>query len=282
MMDTEILDMLDHIGRASVARLSPAVTLAGDSVSARRDAILRVIRGTILPRRLEFTAANGDCLAVEVNSSRITNVFRVRMGQVPDFETEDRAGLTKKLARHLSDIASAPAPLELLSLQPDSGLEADDVGITFSELAAACAGTELAAETVVAVVADDDQPVKPADSNETVASRFFDGAQRFAAGRVLAVGSDGDARLDGACAKDAVLHPDSDLLTRFAADLNGWTADSEAEPDQPQLIVMRPSGGKGTGLAIVKNGEEFAIAVHETRKLGSVVNLWAALQEADQ
>ncbi|WP_170326526.1 hypothetical protein [Ruegeria arenilitoris] len=287
MMDTDILEMLDDIGRSSVARLNPAVTVPGETARIRREKVLRTIRGTILPRRLEFTAANGDCLAIEVNSSRITDVFRVQSGIAPDFETESREDLANKLAQLVTDIAAAPAPLELISLQPDTALEADDVGITFSEIESACEKIELPAEPVIAIVPDEPEPEDTAptveaateDTTGSLAQRFYEGSERFAQGRVLAQGDDGvTLRMDGACDEGAALHPDSDLLARFARDLAGWDGDTASAMDHPQLIVMRPSGGKGAGLAIMNDGERFAISVHEARKLGAVINLWASLK----
>ena len=170
MMDTDILEMLDDIGRSAVARLNPAVTIPGETAQVRRDKVLNTIRGTILPRRLEFTAANGVCLAIEVNSSRVTDVFRVHAGIAPDFETESSEELAAKLAGLVSDIASAPAPLELVSLQPDTALEADDVGITFSEIEAACESIELTADPVISIVAD-----RSADEDETAAEPSAEG-----------------------------------------------------------------------------------------------------------
>ncbi|WP_037306618.1 hypothetical protein [Ruegeria halocynthiae] len=278
MMDTNILDMLDDIGRSSVARLSPGVTISGDTAQMRREKILRAIRGTILPRRLEFTAANGDCLAIEVNSSRVTDVFRVRSGVAPDFETETRAVLAEKLAQLVSDIASAPAPLVLISLQPDAGLEADDVGVTFNEIANACENIELLAEPVISVVSDTPDPVEETTPDSTLASTFFDGAEKFALGRVHTHCDGNDApRLDGECQQGKPLCPDQDLLGQLARDLAGWDDDAATGLGHPQLIVMRPSGGKGDAVAILHDGDQFTLTVHEARKLGAVVNLWTAL-----
>lgn len=285
MMDTDILEMLDDIGRSSVARLTPAVVIHGDTGDIRREKVLRTIRGTILPRRLEFTAANGDCLAIEVNSSRVTDVFRVQSGVAPDFETEGREELAGKLAQLVTDIAAAPAPLELVSLQPDSALEADDVGITLSEIESACEGIEMPAEPVISIVADDPTPeagTEDEESSETLASQFFEGSDRFAQGRVLVgIADAAELRAEGAFVEGNPLHPGADLLKRFARDLAGWDGDSAGVMDHPQLIVMRPSGGKGAGLAILNDGETFAMAVHEARKLGAVVNLWANLKGPD-
>ncbi|MEO1109770.1 MAG: hypothetical protein AAFX90_17800 [Pseudomonadota bacterium] len=290
MMDTDILEMLDEIGRKSVARLSPVVVIAGDTPELRRTEVLRVIRNTILPRRLEFTAANGDCLALEVNSSRVTDVFRVVSGAVPDFETAPREELIDNLAQLVSDIALAPAPLELLSLKPDNVLEADDVGVTLREIRTACAAIELTAEPTISVVPEPQEPAPETpeiaprtDANASLAQAFFDGADRFAQGRVLAAAQDGTlAQAAEECAPDAKLHPNQDLLTRFAADLAGWDKDTKTGLGLPQLIVMRPSGGKGAGLAVVNDGRNIAFAVHEARKLGAVVNLWTTLQEAEE
>jgi len=276
MMDTDILEMLDDIGRSSFARLSPSVMLSGETAAIRCQKVLRTIRGTILPRRLEFTAANGDCLAIEVNSSRVTDVFRVQTGIAPDFETEPREELAGKLAQLVSDIAAAPGPLDLISLQPDTTLEADDVGITFREIEKACDGIELPADPVISIVENDAAPED--DAPDGLANSFYEGAARFAQGRILAQSIDGQALLaEGTCAQDEPLHPDQDLLARFARDLAGWDGDTAPELDFPQLIVMRPSGGKGAGLAILRDGEQFAMAVHEARKLGAVVNLWTTL-----
>lgn len=280
MVEKKILDMLEQISRSSVARLSPSVTVGGDTAQARRDNVLQIIRGTILPRRLEFTAANGDCLAIEVNSSRVTDVFRVQSGEVPDFETESRDALTEKLAHLVSDIAKAPSPLELMSLRPDVALEADDVGITLREIQEASANIDLPVEPTVSVVPDVEPELTedPAQSvDRGLAEQFFDRAERFALGRVLI---DGDnVQCDGDCAEDRPAHPDPNLLNQLVRDLNGWSDECEAVMDLPQLVVMRPSGGRGSGLAIVYDGEQTVVAVHEARKLGSVVNTWAELNE---
>jgi hypothetical protein len=287
MMDTNILEMLDDIGRSSVARLNPAVTVPGETARIRREKVLHTIRGTILPRRLEFTAADGHCLAIEVNSSRITDVFRVQSGVAPDFETESREELASKLAQLVTDIAAAPAPLELISLQPDTALEADDVGITFSEIESACEKVELPAEPVISIVPDATEEPAPAEETpvedaNSLAQQFFDGSDRFAQGRVLASGADGAVlHLGGTCDEGQPLHPNADLLTRFARDLAGWDGDTANVMDHPQLIVMRPSGGKGAGLAVLNDGENFAVTVHEARKLGAVVNLWASLKRPE-
>ncbi len=275
MVDTNILDMLDNIGRSSVARLSPAVTVEGETSVARRAGVLRAIRGTVLPRRLEFTAANGDVLAIEVSNARVTDVFRVRSGMVPDFETEPREGLIGKLAQLVSDIADAPAPLEFVSLKPDAELEADDVGVTLGEIETACARIELPSEPIVSVVPDVEEPAPQATDAPSAARGFFDSAERFAQARGLIDG--GDPQFEG----DAALRPDADLLTRFMADLTGWNEDSQSELQQPQLIVMRPSGGKGAAVAVVQDQGQTAIAVHEARKLGAVVGLWTRLSGGD-
>ncbi len=284
MMDTDILDMLEDIGRSSVARLSPAVTLVGDTPLTRRAEVLRAIRRTVLPRRLEITAANGDCLAIEVNSSRVTDVFRVRSGLVPDFETEARDVLTDRLAHLVSDIAAAPAPLELTSLQPDTALEADDVGITLSEIQVACQSIEFPTEPIVSIVPDvQPDPQPPAPQPDTLAARFFDAADKFALGRILAESSDGrELQSDGICAPGQSAGPNQELLAQFAKDLSGWNADLAIDPKKPQLIVMRPSGGKGAGLAVLQHGDQFAVALHEARKLGSAVNLWTSLKGSEE
>lgn len=285
MMDNEILDLLEDIGRSSAARLSPAVFLSGDTSQERRNEILRAIRGTILPRRLEFTAKDGAVLAIEVNSSRITDVFRCVSGPVPDFETEARENLTEQLAQLVSDIAAAPGPLELVSLRPDSTLEADDVGITFSEMEAACTRIEMPEEPRMSIVPD--QPPEQehklgAELKEPagIAGKFYEDADRFALGRFLIGATDQEPQLDGLCAPNQPLHPEKDLLTRLTRDLAGWQADGSDALSQPQLIVMRPAGGQGAGLAILSDGQETAAAVHDARKLGAVVNLWKALKNA--
>ncbi|WP_170559926.1 hypothetical protein [Ruegeria atlantica] len=286
MMDTDILDLLEDIGRSSVARLEPAVALSGDTAVERRDRVLQSIRGTVLPRRLEFTAANGDCLAIEVNSSRVTDVFRVRSGVAPDFETEQREALAGQLAQLVTDIAAAPAPLSMISLRPDTMLEADDVGITFSEIAKACTTIEMPAEPVISVVPDTTEPnvdVESEDDTDGLVGLFYQGSQRLAVGRIQAKAPNGELiQSDGDCAEDQSLHADHTLLAQFARDLSGWDDDTASALDHPQLIVMRPSGGKRSGLAVMNDGKEFSMVVHEARKLGAIVNLWTSLTEHSQ
>lgn len=279
MIDANILDMLENIGRSVVARVNPAVTLTGTTAQDRRDQVLRTIRGTVLPRRLEFTAANGDCLAIEVNSSRVTDVFCVSDGVAPDFETTSREELADRLAQLVSDIATAPAPLELVSLQPDTTLDADDVGITFSEISKCCKAIELSAEPVVSLVPD----APKAEETQGLADLFYDGSDRFGLGRVLASAKDGTLMSTaGDCAADGSVHVSQDLMQSFARDLAGWDKDTHADLDYPQLIVMRPSGGKGTGLAVLHDGERVSVVTHEARRLGAVVGVWAALKGTDE
>ncbi len=278
MMDTEILEMLEDIGRNSVARLSPAIYLSGETAQARRDQVLTAIRRTILPRKLEFVAADGATLSIEVSSSRITDVFECGSDPIPDFETETREDLTGKLAHLVSDVATAPGPLKLASLRPDTALEADDVGLTFSDIEAACARIDLPEEPRMAIVPDAEEQPVPQDQ-PGASQAFYDGANRFALGRILFVVEDASAaQSDGLCAHDQPLNPDPDLLARFARDLAGWQADSATA--SPQLIVLRPSGGQGTGLALVPDGVQIAAALHDARKLGAVVSLWKSLKSA--
>ena len=286
MMDTEILEMLEDIGRSSVARMSPAIQLKGESAKQRRDQVLTAIRRTILPRRLEFVAADGTRLAIEVSSSRVTDVFECETGPKPDFETEERDTLAEKLAQIVSGIATSPGPLQLASLRPDTAQEADDVGLTYSEIEAACARIDLPDEPLVALVPE--QPEKPEPEVEApeqpenqagAAQAFYDGAERFALGRMLISASQQTVlQSDGLCADGQPLNPGQDLLHRFASDLAGWQADSATA--LPQLVVMRPSGGQGAGLALLRDGHETAAALHDARKLGAVVNLWKSLNSA--
>ncbi len=284
MMDTEILEMLEDIGRSSVARLSPAISLKGESAQVRRDQVLTAIRSTILPRRLEFVAADGARLSIEVSISRITDVFECDVDPKPDFETEPREVLTEKLARMVTDIAAAPGPLQLASLRPDTALEADDVGLTYSEIKAACAQIEMPDEPRVALVPDSNEDPEPEEASQTsdhasVAQAFYDGADRFALGRVLISREASDiSQSDGLCAPNQPAHPGQDILARFTRDLAGWQADSDTA--LPQLVVMRPSGGQGAGLALVRDGQQTAAALHDARKLGAVVTLWKSLKSA--
>ncbi len=293
MMDTDILDMLEDIGRSATARLSPAVRLPGSTAEERRQSVLKKIRGTILPRRLEFTASNGDQLALEVSSSRVTDVFLTPSGDAPDFETEPRNGVADKLAQGISAISGAPAPLEVVSLRPDATPEADDVGITLSEIESACALIDLPSEPHVKVVAEALEPlaesepvseVAPEPDTEASSSsrNFFDGAERFALGRILVETGDATSvQTADLCAENAPLHPEQDVLARFVSDLSGWDTDSNSVMPHPQLIVMRPSGGRAAGIAVLRDGSSTAVAIHEARKLGAVVNLWKSIREAE-
>ncbi len=290
MMDTDILDMLDEIGRTSTARLSPAVHLTGANAAERSQSVLRAIRGTILPRRIEFNAANGESLVIEVNSSRVTDVFKTDPETPPDFETEHRDALTEKLAQLVTAIAAAPGPIEILSLRPDSNLKADDVGITLSEIESACEQIELPSEPRTAVVADtfeqtntlasvEKTPATPSPNQSTMAHEFYEGSDRFAIGRILVDGeSFVSTRSGGICEPDQPLHPSQGLLDQLSRDLAGWDADGAATQSHPQLIVMRPSGGKGVGLAILRDEKATVLAPHETRRLGAVLNLWKSIK----
>ncbi len=287
-METDIIEMLGDIGRSSVARVSPAVDLDGETADDRRQSVLSSISGTILPRRLEFTAANGACLAIEVSSSRITDVFRCVDGPVPDFETESREDLTDKMAQLLTDIATAPGPLTLASLRPDVVLEADDVGLTFSEVETACNQLEIADAPAIAIVPDQPEPVENTETEEDVqptppasgtATLFFEGSEKVALGRLL-IGEQGGAELapEGLFAEGQSVEVNDELLAQFTRDLSGWQ--SESDTALPQMIVMRPSEGQGSGLAVLSDGEKTAAVLHENRKLGAIVSLWKSLRKA--
>ncbi|SHE75514.1 hypothetical protein SAMN05444279_107127 [Ruegeria intermedia] len=284
MTATEIIDMLENIGRRATPRLSPAVDLTAETPAARRDLILQAIRGTVLPRRVEFTAPDGTLLALELNSSRITDVYGSSTGELPDFATEPRETIVQKLARLVSDLALAGNPIQMVSLQPDGPTEADDVGITFTEMKTACAVIELREDEprLTVLQTPDPEPLAddPAPENEGLAAAFFEGSERFAMGRFLS-GPASTRRHDGLCADGQPLHPSTGLLDRFAKDLAGWDADAGGHLPHPQLIVMRPSGGKGAALALLRDGQDNAAAIHDARKLGAVVALWKSLRGAD-
>lgn len=286
MTATEIIDMLEDIGRRATPRLSPAVELTAETAAARRDQILQAIRGTVLPRRAEFTAPDGTLLALELNSSRITDVYGSSTGALPDFATEARETIVQKLARLVSDLALAGDPIQMVSLQPDGPTEADDVGITFTEMKTACAAIELPEDAPRLTVLQTPDPEPVADSpgatpeSEGLAAAFFEGSGRFAMGRFLR-GPSSTRRYDGLCADGQPLHPPAGLLDRFAKDLASWDADASGHLPHPQLIVMRPSGGKGAALALLRDGQDNAAAIHDARKLGAVVALWKSLRGAD-
>ena len=73
MMATDIIDMLENIGRSATPRLSPAVRLTGDTAEARRASILNLIRGTVLPRRLEFTFTQEKSLNLPIEPSGLAD-----------------------------------------------------------------------------------------------------------------------------------------------------------------------------------------------------------------
>ena len=287
MTSADIVDMLENIGRAATPRLSPAVQLPGETASDRRQDILRAIRGTVLPRRLDFNASDGTCMAIEVNSSRVTDVFAASTGAVPDFETESREDLTGKVAQLVSNLSTAPGPLHMTSRRPDAALEADDVGVTYSEIAAACAQIDLPdappAEPVIAVVSDtaDARPQAEADQ-PSLLRQFYDMAGKFALGRVLDQGDGTPPETDGACDQGQPLHPDQPLLDRLSADLSGWDADTAPALGHPQLIVMRPAGGTGAALALLRDGSGTTAVVHQSRKLGAVISAWNSIAGAKE
>ncbi|MEX0317348.1 MAG: hypothetical protein AB3N21_05335 [Ruegeria sp.] len=292
MIDTNILDMLGDISRRATARLSPANTLSGTTASERRVEILRTIRGTILPRRLEFSSENEDRLVLEVSSSRVTDVLEATQGDAPGFDADDREQVTMRLAQLISKFSETIGPLEVLSLHPDKSPDADDVGITMSEIETACAeiavsDTPLIEDTPTTAQSEDEAPTvilepqnltTPPTSTKSVAHLFHKGAAAFASGRVLVrKWNDTPVDMAGDCAPDGPLYPDADVLAQFASDLAAWDTDSADAISHPQLIVLRPSGGKAPGIALCRDGEATAAAIHETRKLGAVVSLWKSL-----
>ncbi|WP_170479749.1 hypothetical protein [Ruegeria arenilitoris] len=284
MMDPEILDLLEEIGRTSTARLTPAICLAGKRPQDRRSQVLKAIRCTILPRRLDFVAADGTRLSIDVGSSRVTNILECDTGPKPDFEMDTRASLIEQLARLISDLVSAPGPLQLESLCPDTSLAADDVGLTYSEVATACANIDLPEEPRVTLVPDnpiETESVQDPNSDDlpAAAKTFYDGMDRFALGRFL-ISSDGIevSQFEGLCAQDQPAHPDKDVLSEIIRDLVGWQTDSST--DLPQMVVMRPSGGQGTGVAFVSDGKNTTGALHDARKLEAVVSMWKSSKNA--
>jgi len=286
MMDTEILDLLDQIGRSSNARLSQAVQLPGDGAEARRHDMLRSIRNTVLPRRLEFTAENGDRLTIGVNSSRVTDVFAFGDTAGPDFNAEPRQDLAQKLAQMVTTIAAAPGPLALSSQHPGVSPRADDVGITLSEIEAACADIPLPAQPRVELVSDRQDLVETPDSapeTTTAPQAFYDGMAHVAQGRGRFIHQNaGPASFDGACEDGQQLYPGDDLVSQLASDLAAWETDAGSTLSHPQLIVMRPAGGHGTCLTLFRDEIETTAAIHETRKLGSVVSTWKSNPGVDE
>ncbi len=290
MIDSDIIDMLGALRNTTVARLSPESALESDTALARRTAILRSIRNTVLPRRLEFVVASGARLVFEVNSARVTDIVDAFGEELPNFETDGRETVTQVIAQFILDFSAQPGPLELLSLHPDASPEADDVGITYNEIEKACTAlsrpdAKVASATQETPTSPDTEEVSDIPVEETsgtsLCQEFFEGSAGFALGRLHIDAKDGAVRAAGeACEAGISFCPDAKILNQFAQDLSVWNDDCGAAVQKPQMILLRSKNKQAPSLAVVRDeNTTAAVAVYEARKLGGAVSLWKALTE---
>lgn len=293
MIDMNIVDMLGELSKTTVARLSPEIGLQSDTALARRATILRSIRDTILPRHLEFVAADGTRLVLEVSSARVMDILEADGQTLPDFENCEREVATQSIARVISDFSAAPGPVELLALHPDTSPDADDVGITFNEIERACenlvipekSGGDVAAvranaedENIDLEASTIEGAVEPVATGSSLCLSFFEGSKGFALGRLQMAAADGALIAAGVDDEgEGSFNPDPDILTQFARDLSVWNKDCGDALNGPQMILMRSADKTVPSLAIVRDSKDIAIATYEARKLGAAVGLWKAL-----
>ncbi|SLN25379.1 hypothetical protein ROA7450_01051 [Roseovarius albus] len=297
MIDMNIVDMLSEMSKTTVARLSPASELQSDNAPVRRAAILRSIRDTILPRHLEFVAADGTRLVLEVSSARVVEILEFNGKTLPDFEKDERVFVTQAIAEVITEFSAVPGPLELLALHPDTSPDADDVGITFNEVERACDKLELSEESgedspALQATADAAESIQktpradvvatPAVAKDALCPSFFEGSKGFALER-FQMAADGSLKAAGEGSNGEVsFNPDADILTQFARDLSIWGEDCGAALQGPQMILMRSADKKASSLAVVRDDKDISIAMYEARKLGAAVGLWKSLTKKQE
>ena len=126
----------------------------------------------------------------------------------------------------------------------------------------------------------EEEEVAPIDAAQPVGggylARFYDSVDGFAPAKVEITSEGQISRQSG---PDIVAPDLAELLTR---DLQEWANDSGEVIATPQLIVMRPEKPKDPALALYRTESGTVVAVHETRKLGSVVNALKGLRQSDE
>ncbi len=260
----DVARKLLHMVQNVRARNTPEVLLMGDTRGKKRARMLEVIGDTILPRQLEFTSIQNGLenarLTLNVSSARVTETLVVEpssLGENADIDGADRIQAAQQLGDLITRFSRAGGDIFLSSQPPENPPEAEDVGITLSE--------------ILAVVTVEDLPEDAQDAS----SDFYDLCEDFSLSRAELSKTGIIQRSSG----EPEILPD--LAALLAMDLEDWTKDSSAAIPMPQLIVMRPERGRDPALAMFCDGNVVVVSVHETRKLGSVVTALKELQRDD-
>ena len=271
------------------ARTTPEILLQGDTRGQKRARILEAISQTVLPRQLEFTSVlNGlekAKIILQVGSARVTGVLAISpddLGDAPGISGVDRIQAAQQLGHLIMAFSRMDGDVFLSSIPPENPSDADNVGITLSELLAVVSVEDLPEDTVDAIETVDKSDVGEiveapaqtlsidADHIQDIGAEFYDACANFSMNR-LEMNTSGDIKRQSG---EAEILPDLSAL--LAMDLGDWRKDSKPAIPTPQLIVMRPAKGRDPALAMYCDETGTVIVTHETRKLGSVV---AALNE---
>jgi len=274
-------------------RLTEKNELTAASRGHKRARILEAIGQTVLPRTLAFSAgSNGEelsALVLEVSNSRVTAVSRAEpasLGALPDLSQSDREEAARQLGAMITAFSRETGGVFLQSSPPETAPDAEDVGITLSELLAVVTVEDLPDDVVetsqkTAPETEDEKEDAPVIDAQQPAragylARFYDAVEAFSPARAE-IGTDGEILRQS---EPDLMTPD--LTELLARDLQEWQNDSGAAIAVPQLIVMRPEKPRDPAIALYRTQSGTVISVHETRKLGSVVSALKGLRQADE
>lgn len=272
-------------------RGTEASVLSAASRGGKRAKMLEAIGQTVLPRVLEFTSQEQSqvtaTLVLMVSSSRVTGVEKAEpdvLGEMPDLTSEDRDESAQQLGALMTSLSRMEGDVHLRSFPPETAPDAEDVGITLSELLSVVTVEDLPEDVVEASQAPQDvaepEEAAPIAAEQPVGAgylaRFYDSVDGFSPAKVEITAEGQISRQSG---PDIVAPDLAELLTR---DLMEWENDSGEVIATPQLIVMRPEKPKDPALALYRTESGTVVAVHETRKLGSVVNALKGLRQSDE
>ena len=123
------------------ARNSDIAVLSATSRGQKRAKMLEAIGQTVLPRVLVFTSQQKDDVAatlfLNVSSSRVTAVEKVEpeaLADLPDLNPENREETAQQLGALMTAFSRMEGDVHLRSFPPETAPDAEDVGITLSEL----------------------------------------------------------------------------------------------------------------------------------------------------
>ncbi|MCK0126646.1 hypothetical protein MWU76_19810 [Gelidibacter sp. F2691] len=268
MEQTEFLSRLSDIVDDTVARRDQSIHLIQKTTEARCMAAIDSVRATILPRVIHISNDEEDAVTLSVNNGRVASMSDTVMDGV-------QSNTPETTAEHVSQILAmicSGTGLKLHSTPPDNSDEVAATGILTTEIEAAFDAMELFHEEAAPDVDSIEEEPLTSTQESGLAAKFHSQARNITDQRIL-IGHNNTA----VSGPDGVLTQNLDAVGQLMDDLATWDTENRRLETSPQMVIMRSCGEETPSLTICRDIDATAMAVHHTRRLGAVVQLWKSL-----